>query len=205
MPHVLLAADQSPAKNYFLLTSVLAPRPIAWVTSRSAAGVVNVAPFSFYGGISGDPPIFGLGIGRRPDGARKDSARNAIEQGEFVVHLAETGQIDAMVASSAEYPPERSEAEELGLALEPSQVVGVPSLAAARVRLECRLHRHLEVGDGPVDFVMGEVLAFVLADGLIDEQGRVRQGELQPLARLGGKLYAPVETRLRRERPAKPE
>jgi flavin reductase (DIM6/NTAB) family NADH-FMN oxidoreductase RutF len=203
MSHVLLPAELSPSRNYFLLTSLLVPRPIAWVTSRSPAGVVNVAPFSFYGGISGNPPIFGLGISRRADGSRKDTARNAIETGQFVVHLSEREQIDAMVASSAELAPEESEAEALGLELVDSQQVAVPSLAAARVRLECRLYGHHEVGNGPVDFLMGEVVAFVLADGLLDEAGRVREEELHPVSRLGGALYAPVESRFSVQRPSK--
>lgn len=202
MPEVLLPSELSPSRNYFLLTSLLVPRPIAWVTTRSEEGVVNVAPFSFYGGISGNPPILGLGIARRPDGRRKDTARNAIETGEFVVHLAEEPLLAEMVGSSAAWEPEVSEAETLGLELEESRVLSVPSLAAARVRLECRLHQHQEVGHGPVDFLMGEVVAFVLADGLLDEAGRVDEEALAPLSRLGGAWYAPVRDRFRAQRPS---
>lgn len=202
MSDVLLPAELSPSRNYFLLTSLLVPRPIAWVTSRSPAGVVNVAPFSFYGGISGNPPILGLGISRRADGSRKDTARNAIETGEFVVHLSERDQLEAMVGSSAELAPDQSEAEALGLELTDSHQLGVPALAAARVRMECRLYGHHEVGNGPVDFLMGEVVAFVLADGLLDEAGRVREDQLQPISRLGGNLYATVEHRFTMQRPS---
>jgi flavin reductase (DIM6/NTAB) family NADH-FMN oxidoreductase RutF len=202
MSDVLLPAELSPSRNYFLLTSLLVPRPIAWITSRSPAGVVNVAPFSFYGGISGNPPILGLGISRRADGSRKDTARNAIETGEFVVHLSEMDQIEDLVGSSAELAPDQSEAEALGLELADSQLVRVPSLAAARVRLECRLYGHHEVGNGPVDFLMGEVVAFVLAEGLLDEAGRVREDQLRPVSRLGGVLYAPVEHRFTMQRPS---
>ena len=103
MPEVLLPSELSPSRNYFLLTSLLVPRPIAWVSTRSQEGVVNVAPFSFYGGISGNPPILGLGISRRADGRRKDTAQNAIEGGEFVVHLAEEPLVTEMVMKST--PP----------------------------------------------------------------------------------------------------
>lgn len=202
MTDVLLPAELSPSRNYFLLTSLLVPRPIAWVSTRSEAGVVNVAPFSFYGGISGNPPILGLGISRRADGRQKDTARNAIETGEFVVHLAEEPLVEAMVGCSAELEPEVSEAEALGLALEASKVVSVPSLADTRVRLECRLHQHQEVGDGPVDFLMGEVVAFVLAEGLLDERGRVDEEALAPVSRLGGAWYAPVRDRFQAQRPS---
>jgi len=203
MPEILLPSELSPSRNYFLLTSLLVPRPIAWVSSRSTDGVVNVAPFSFYGGISGNPPILGLGIARRADGRRKDTAQNAIEGGEFVVHLAEEPLVSEMVGCSAELEPDQSEAEAMGLELEESRVVGVPSLAAARVRLECRLHQHQEVGHGPVDFLMGEVVAFVLADGLLDERGRVDELALEPVSRLGGSWYAPVRDRFQTQRPSK--
>ncbi|MCH2100418.1 MAG: flavin reductase family protein [Planctomycetes bacterium] len=197
MPDVLLPSELSPSRNYFLLTSLLVPRPIAWVSTRSQEGVVNVAPFSFYGGISGNPPIFGLGIARRADGRRKDTAQNAIDLSEFVVHLAEEPLLSEMVGCSAELEPDQSEAEALGLELVDSHVISVPSLAATRVRLECRLHQHQEVGYGPVDFLMGEVVAFVLADGLLDERGRVEEESLEPLSRLGGAWYAPVRERFK--------
>jgi len=198
----LLTAELTPSKNYFLLTSLLVPRPIAWVSSRSEAGVVNVAPFSFFGGISGNPPIVGIGVGRRNNGSPKDTARNAIEAGEFVVHLSEREQLQQMVGTSADLPPEESEAEALGLELVPSQTVQTPSLAATRVRLECRLYQHQEVGDGPVDFLMGQVVAFVVDDQLIDEQGRIREELLNPVARHGGAFYSAAEQLFCVERPA---
>lgn len=199
---VLPAAELSPSKNYFLLTSLLVPRPIAWVTTRSTAGVVNLAPFSFYGGICGNPPIVGLGIARRADGHAKDTARNAIETGELVIHLAEAAQLDAMVESAIELEPECSEVELLGLPLVESQVIAVPSLECARVRLECRLHSHQEVGHGPVDFLMAEIVAFVLPEDLLDERGRVRETELRPLARHGAAFYSEVQGLFERRRPS---
>ncbi|RMH02136.1 MAG: flavin reductase family protein [Planctomycetota bacterium] len=191
-------------RAYRLLTAVLVPRPIAWVTTRSPAGVVNAAPFSFYGGISSDPPLLGLGVGRRRDGSRKDTARNALETGELVVHLAETDHLDQLVATSAEYPPERSEPEALGLGLEPGERVAVPGLAGTRVRLECRLDRHLELGRGPVDFLIAEVLAFRLDPSLLGADGLPDEAALHPVGRLGGRLYAPVGERIELPRPPRP-
>lgn len=193
-----------PSRRYGLMISVLVPRPIAWVTSRSPAGVVNLAPFSFFGGVSSDPPIVSLGIGRRRDGSRKDTSRNILEAGEFVVHLVEAENLDLMVASSAEYGPEVSEPAELGLELAASERVSVPALAAARVRMECALERHLEVGGGPVDLVLGRVLLFRLRRDVLRADGTVDEAALRPVGRLGGNGYAPVERRIEVPRPAAP-
>ena len=200
-PVLLDPAALSAGARYRLLISVLVPRPIAWVTTQpGAGGPVNLAPFSFYAGISASPPLVGLGIGRR-DGEPKDTTRNLLRTGEAVIHLVELPDLEAVVASSAELSPEESEVEALGLETAPSLRVGVPGLARARVRLEARLHRHLEFGDGPVDFLVLEILAFRLAPELVNEAGHVREELLQPVGRLGGSGYAPVERRIQVERP----
>lgn len=201
---ILDPAALSRAERYFTLIALVAPRPIAWVTSRSPEGVVNAAPFSFYTGISANPPVLGIAVGRRRDGSRKDTARNILATGEFVVHLAEEDDLETLVATSAEHPPEVSEPELLGLELTGSARVAVPALACARARMECRLHRHLEVGEDPVDLLLGEVLAFRLAPELLDEAGHVRQELLRPVGRLGGEDYAPVGARRRVPRPPRP-
>jgi len=198
-------AAMTKAERYYTLAALLVPRPIAWITTRSMAGVVNAAPFSFYAGISANPPILGVGVGRRRDGSRKDTAANALATGEFVVHLAEDDILEELVASSAEYPPEVSEPAALGLALAPSARVEVPALACARARMECRLHRHLEVGEDPVDLLLGEVLAFRVAPELVAADGRIREELLRPVGRLGGQDYAPIRDRLRIPRPPRPE
>lgn len=187
---LLLPAEQSPRRNYHTMIALLVPRPIAWISSLGADGTVNLAPFSFYGGISADPPIVGLGISRRPDGRRKDTADNILEVGEFVIHLAEEGHLADLVACATDLEPGESEAERFGIATEPSRVVAPPSISEARVRLECRLHQHQEVGHGPVDFLMGEVVAFVVAEELCGDQGRIKETALQPVGRLGAAGFA---------------
>lgn len=141
--------------------------------------------------------MIGIGIARQHDGRPKDTAANILQTGEFVVHLAETRHLQAIAESAENLPPEQSEAEKLGLKLVPSQLVGPPSLECAPFRLECRLQQHLELGAGPVDYLIGEVLAFVLPDEWLDGDGRVKQGEFSALGRLGGNLYAPVERHIR--------
>ncbi len=191
---VTLRSDQlSPSKNYFMLISALVPRPIAWVSSTSQKGENNLAPFSFYGGICGDPPMIGLGIARQRDGRPKDTAANILQTREFVVHLAETRHLQDIADSGQSLPSEQSEAEKLGLKLVSSQMVESPSLECASFRLECQLHQHLELGNGPVDYLIGEVLAFVLPKDWLDADGRVNPSKFNALGRMGGNHYAPVD------------
>ncbi len=137
--------------------------------------------------------MIGLGIARQRDGRRKDTAANILQTGEFVVHLAETRHLQAIADSGERFPPQESEAEKLGLTLVSSQIVAPPSLECAPFRLECRLERHLELGNGPVDYLIGEVLAFVLPEARLDQNGRVKQSEFNALGRMGGNSYAPVD------------
>ena len=130
---------------YRILSSLVIPRPIAWITTVDEAGRVNLAPFSSFMGIFG-PPMLAVTLGRRGDGSLKDTHRNLKERGEAVVHLADLPMLEALHASAAEVAPEVSEVERLGLATEPSLHVTPPRLREAPVALECRLSRELELG-----------------------------------------------------------
>jgi flavin reductase (DIM6/NTAB) family NADH-FMN oxidoreductase RutF len=174
--------------NYQLLISAIVPRPVAWVTSQSREGVANLAPFSFFQGVGSNPPTLMLAFGRRRGGSPKDTPRNILETGEFVVNLAGADQVALVEASAADLPPEVSEAEHLGLELLPGEKVAAPRLAASTVSLECRLVEHLEIAGSTVLF--GEVVLYHLADEVLDEDGRVDPGKLRPLARLGGPSFA---------------
>jgi len=130
---------------YRILSSLVIPRPIAWITTLAEAGQVNLAPFSSFMGIFG-PPMLAITLGRRRDGSLKDTHRNLKERGEAVVHLADLPLLGALHASADEVGTEISEVERLGLATEPSLVVAPPRLRDAPVALECRLNRELELG-----------------------------------------------------------
>lgn len=130
---------------YRILTSLVIPRPIAWITTVGPSGRVNLAPFSSFMGIFG-PPMLAVTLGRRKDGALKDTHRNLKTGGEAVVHLADLPQLDALHASAADEGPDVSEVERLGLATEASHLVAPPRLGAAPVALECRLNRELDLG-----------------------------------------------------------
>ena len=130
---------------YRILSSLVIPRPIAWITTVDGAGRVNLAPFSSFMGIFG-PPMLAVTLGRRSDGSLKDTHRNLKERGEAVVHLADLPLLAALHASAAEVAPDISEVERLGLATEASLHVAPPRLREAPVALECRLNRELELG-----------------------------------------------------------
>lgn len=130
---------------YRILSSLVIPRPIAWITTMDGSGRVNLAPFSSFMGIFG-PPMLAITLGRRKDGSLKDTHHNLRTSGEAVVHLADLPLLEALHASAAEVDPDISEVERLGLTTEAADLVVPPRLKDAPVALECRLNRELELG-----------------------------------------------------------
>jgi flavin reductase (DIM6/NTAB) family NADH-FMN oxidoreductase RutF len=189
------ARDLGPEETYKLLTGVVVPRPIAWITTQSPGSVVNLAPFSAFTFVSPKPAMLGVSIGRI-DGLRKDTARNILARREFVVHIAHTGQTEAVHASAVEHPSEFSEADHLGLATVPSRHVAVPRLSDASVAMECRLHSVTPFGDTGSEFFVGEVLCWHFRPGLL-RASKVDSFELDPVCRLGGPLYAALGRAIR--------
>lgn len=173
---------------YKLLTGLVVPRPIAWVTTRSASGAVNLAPFSAFTFVSNRPPMVGISVGRKA-GVVKDTARNIHATGEFVVNIADETMIEAVHLSAIEHAPEVSEVEVLGLETLPGVAVAVPRLAGVPASLECRLHRAVAFGEGGSEFLVGEILRFHLREGLL-VNGKVDTRRLRPICRIGGPNYA---------------
>lgn len=187
-PMHLTAESLTPEATYRLLSGVVVPRPIAWITTLSDAGVVNLAPFSCFTFVSNKPPMLGVNIGRKR-GVRKDTGANIHAMGEFVVHIGHGGQLHAIHESSVEHAPDVSEAELLGLATAPSLTVRTPRLLDAPVAMECRLDRIIAFGATGAEFIVGEVTMFHLRDGLYRD-GKVQTKELDPVCRIGGPNYA---------------
>ena len=173
---------------YKLLVGAVVPRPIAWVTTLNDAGKVNAAPFSCYTFVSSQPPLVAVSMGRVRGGA-KDSSRNAVARGEFVVNVAQSSQAKELHLSSTEHPPEVSETDLLGLATVSSRQVSVPRLVDAPVAMECRHAQTLEFGRLRTRLVLGEVLCFHVAEDLWTG-ARIDAERFRPLARLGGPRYA---------------
>ena len=115
---------------YRLITGIVVPRPIAWVTSLSGTGVLNLAPFSAFTFVSPKPPMLAISVGRKA-GIYKDTAHNILNNEEYVVHIADSTLMTAVHESSAEHPPDVSEVQQLGLATLPSERIKVARLAAS--------------------------------------------------------------------------
>ncbi|AXQ93973.1 flavin reductase family protein [Cereibacter azotoformans] len=179
-----------PATRYKLLTAIVLPRPVAWVTTQSPEGVVNAAPFSFFNLFGQNPALVVLGLEHRADGSMKDTTRNIRETGEFVVNIVTEDLVAPMVASAAAAGPEVSEPEALGLALAPSLTVGPPRLAAAPAAIECRRTVGLSFS-AEREILVGEALGLAARDGLIDpERWYVDWQGDYPVARLFADRYA---------------
>jgi flavin reductase (DIM6/NTAB) family NADH-FMN oxidoreductase RutF len=182
------STELNPEQTYKLLTGVVVPRPIAWISTLGEDGVVNLAPFSCFTFVSSKPPMVGISIGRKA-GARKDTAHNIHASGEFVVNIGDDTMIDAIHMSAVEHPPEVSEVDLLGLAISPSVSVAPPCLRDVPVSLECRLHSIIPFGLTGAEFVVGEILVFHIRDGLLRD-GKIDTASLRPVCRLGGPNYA---------------
>lgn len=188
---------------YQLLVGIVTPRPIAWVTSLSPAGVVNLAPFSFFNVFGANPPIVVFSPTNRRDGSKKDTLNNVRATGEFVIQSAPRGLAEAVNLTSRELPPEQSEVELVGLSVEPSRRVRVPRLREAPTHLECRLLEVRSYGDGPIgaNLVIGEVVHIHARDDLFDAQGRIDPRKLQTVARLGGDYWCHTSDLFEQKRP----
>src|SRR5262245_30341454 len=132
-------ASMSVRDVYALMTSMLIPRPIAWTGTRGRDGVDNLAPFSYFMGVSSRPPAIAISVARAGKGLLKDTARNILETGEFTVSLASVAQAEALNQTSARFPPEISEFEAVGLRAVPGLRVAAPRPAEALATMECRL------------------------------------------------------------------
>ena len=161
-------ADVAPKNRYKLIVSTVTPRPIAWVVSQDAAGVLNAAPFSFFNAFCSDPPIIGIGIAGRSSGSHKDTRANVAATGEFVVNLVSDETAQAMNLTAIDFDPHIDELAEAGLTAHASVRVKPPRIAESPVAMECVLHQIVDFS--PTNsLVLGRILAMhVRDDAVID-------------------------------------
>ncbi|MCE9634188.1 MAG: flavin reductase family protein [Planctomycetes bacterium] len=184
----IVASSLAAADAYRLLIACVVPRPIAWVSTVDALGRANLAPFSFFAGITATPPTVLISVGRSR-GRRKDTALNLLETGEAVVHIPPQRLAEAMVATSADVPHGVDEFDLAHLAKLPSVDVRPPRIDGAPLAMEARVSQHLEVGDGPADVFLLRIVRFHLSDDVLDADGRPDPVKLDATGRLGGETY----------------
>jgi flavin reductase (DIM6/NTAB) family NADH-FMN oxidoreductase RutF len=189
---------------YRLMISVIVPRPIAFVSTISPDGILNLAPFSFFTGVCANPPAvcFAPTI-RGRDGARKDTLSNIEATREFVVNVVSEEFGPQMNICSTEFPPEVDEFRFSGLTPVASDLVRPPRVKESHVNMECRLLEIVTVSAKPLggSLVLGEVLRFHIEDGWLDNY-QVDPDKLRPIARMGGNTYARTTDRFEMARPA---
>lgn len=196
---------QFPAPDiYKLMIGLIVPRPIAFVSSLDAAGVRNLAPFSYFTGCSTNPPVvcFCTAVRSGPL-PHKDTLRNVMATGEFVVNIVSEEFAAQMNLTSAEVPPEVDEFELSGLTAMPSELVKPPRVAESKAQMECRLREIVRVSEKPGggSLVLGEVLRFHVMEGLVDDGFHVDQDKLNAIGRMGGPTYTRTHDRFDMQRP----
>lgn len=182
--------DISGSDRYGLLTSLVVPRPIGWISTRSAQGQPNLAPFSFFAALAGSPPLVGMSIGTR-GGEPKDTLVNARETGAFCVNVCSEDLMEAMNISSGEYPPHVNEFVLSDLTMMAGQEVDAPFVFEAPAVLECVVFKEVGLEPAKNVLVIGEVMCVHISRslGLVPGRWAVDPSALSPVGRLGQDRY----------------
>jgi flavin reductase (DIM6/NTAB) family NADH-FMN oxidoreductase RutF len=202
--HSLDPTEMEPRAAYRLMLSIVAPRPIAWVSTLSKTGVLNLAPYSFFNGVSGSPPIVMFSVSQksaRLGGGEKDTLRNVRETGEFVVNIVTEALAEAMNQTSGEWPSDVDEFAQAGLTAIQSTDVWPPRVGEAPIALEARLHQIMPVVDTTNTLVLGRIVRYHVRTDLLRDDGLVDAARLQPVMRLGGSEYATLGDVFTMQRP----
>jgi flavin reductase (DIM6/NTAB) family NADH-FMN oxidoreductase RutF len=206
---IVSPSDLSHNELYGLLLNSVAPRPIAWVSTASSSGQLNLAPFSFFNVVCVNPPLLAFAPGlRRPKqaetshGEAKDTLRNIRETKEFVVNIVTYELREAMNLTSGEYDATVNEFEVAKLTAQPSKIVRPPRVAESPVSFECRLHQILDFSPAPTSgsLVIGEIVSIHMNDAHLKD-GRLDRNSLDLIGRMGGLQYTKTTQRFEMVRP----
>jgi flavin reductase (DIM6/NTAB) family NADH-FMN oxidoreductase RutF len=183
--------DEATDEMYRLLTTLIVPRPIGWVSSRSPDGVDNLAPYSFYMGvIEASPPVVMVSTERRPDGTPKDSAHNVLETEAFGLNLVTSDLVEAMDRTSDSVDSDEDEFDLAGLDRREAATIDAPLVADAKATMECTLHETMELGDHIVLF--GRLEHITVDESLVTD-GKIDVEKVDAVGRLTGSYYATLE------------
>lgn len=191
--HYLDPKDLTQRENYKLLIGSIIPRPVAVVSTQSADGIVNIAPFSFFNIVSSEPVILSLAI-QRKEGELKDTARNLLATKEAVVHILDQTNVQEANKTAALLPADQSELTVSGFTTTASKTIAVPGLNEASVRLETILHQHVPIKidqQTTADLLLLEVVGYQIAEHVYQD-GKIDPRALQAVSRLAGNSYAMI-------------
>ena len=193
----------SGSQAYQWMISMIVPRPIAWVSTISPEGVPNLAPFSFFNGITSRPPTLMFVPVTKHDGVPKDTLRNVEATKTFVVNLVSKDLAEKMNATAAPLAYGESEFGAFGVEAAPSDQVKPPRVAEARIALECALHSVVRFGDEPgvANLVFGRILCAHVSDAVLNAEGRIDAEKLDLIGRMGGDDYCTTRDRFTVHRP----
>ncbi len=177
--------------TYKLLIGAIVPRPIAFISTVNSQGICNLAPFSFFNGVSSNPPAVMIAITRKSHGEKKDTLRNIETTHQFVVNSVNEWMVEPMNQCSAEYPYGVNEMQTVGLTPLPSQKIQPPRVKESAIHLECELYDTLNVGDGSEGsstIVIGKIVMLHIFSAAYKD-GRILLEEIKPISRLAGTSY----------------
>jgi flavin reductase (DIM6/NTAB) family NADH-FMN oxidoreductase RutF len=182
-------------RAYSLLTGCVVPRPIAWVSTMSADGIANVAPFSFFNAFGANPVILGFSPMSTDQQPVKDTLANVRALGQFVINIATEPTLEPMDTTGRTYPADVDEFVVANLTPAPSVVVKPPRIAESPINFECELFKFVPLGEGAgsATLVLGRAVHLHIADDIMRD-GRIDAELLRPVARMGGPFYARPET-----------
>jgi flavin reductase (DIM6/NTAB) family NADH-FMN oxidoreductase RutF len=188
---------------YAWMAGMIFPRPIAWVSTISKDGRTNLAPFSFFQGVTSNPPVLMFVPVNNRDGQMKDTLKNIEQVPEFVVNGVPFSLAEPMNLTAASLPYGESEFEKFGIAQAPSSRVRPPRVAASPFAFECALHSIVPIGEGGLaaNVVFGRILAAHVSEDVLDADGRPDPAKLDLIGRLGGDLYSRTTERFVVRRP----
>lgn len=197
--------SMSATERYFLLTQSVLPRPIAWVLTEHEGGRFNLAPYSFFAPVCSNPATLVVSMGHKPGGEEKDSYANLKRSGKCVVHIPPLDSVDAVNESSATWPADVSEIDQLNLGIEPFIENGLPRLSQADIAFACDFQQEVALGPGNQHVVFLTVTHMFASDACIGEDAKGRMQldpeAINPLARLGASEYASLGELISRTRP----
>ncbi len=174
-------------ERYQLMISSIVPRPIAFVSTISPDGIPNLAPFSYFNGITSTPPTLCFAPGRNKDGGKKDTLVNLEKSGTFAVNMVTEEMVQQMAITATSFPADTNEFEQAGLTALSCQKIEAPRVGESPLSMECKVLQILEIGAqsaGGGFLVIGQVLLFHVKDEFI-KNGNIRVDQMKPVGRLG--------------------